>query len=184
MTRRMQGCCAATKSDSRRAPPYHCPFSSGKQFNDHCGIVNETVSRDCPFDLSTHTSPPSAHPCPPATRPSAQPSNSTPPPSLGRFYLCQKVAFSPLPSAKLMKRVDTVELDVITFTTTIPPRAWGTGEYTPPPTPPAKAVAMVFGVHGGHVATCQSGSRFVRRLSFYLLLLFEPPTWPTGSCRV
>jgi hypothetical protein len=67
-----------------------------------------------------------------------------------------KVACSPLPSAKPMKRVDTVELDFITCTTTIPPRAWGTGEYTPPP---AKAVSMVFGVHGGHVATCQSGSR-------------------------
>ena len=55
-----------------------------------------------------------------------------------------------------MKRVDTVELDFIKCTTIIPPRAWGTGEYTPPP---AKAVSMVFGVHGGHVATCQSGSR-------------------------
>ena len=92
-----------------------------------------------------------------------------------------RVAFSPLPSAKPMKRVDTVELDFITCTTIIPPRAWGTGEYTPPP---AKAVSMVFGVHGGHVATCQSGSRFVRRLSFDLLLLFETPAWPTGSCRV
>ena len=55
-----------------------------------------------------------------------------------------------------MKRVDTVELDFMKCTTIIPPRAWGTGEYIPSL---ATDVFMVFGVHGGHVATCQSESR-------------------------
>ena len=78
-----------------------------------------------------------------------------------------KVAFSPL-CYKPMKRVDTVELDLMKCTTIIPPRAWGTGDYT---LPPAKAVYVVFGVHGGHVATCQSGSRLCARLSLLFVVI-------------